>query len=482
MYHLPGMHHPRRRDLLTKEDAWDVTAMVRMVTYMVPLATMTYMVPLATSLAAETRPTRLAVAQILLRNVPLSRTGKYLERKERVLIPIVSFVGKSNSGKTTLLEKVVRELKSAGYRVAIIKHSHHDFDIDQPGKDTWRLAQAGSDVVAISAPSKVALIERVDTELTLTQIAALFAGRVDIVLTEGYKNGNTAQILVLADEQDEGQRYRREEPLATVSASMSSLGMPQFDNYDVANVVNLLIAQIDKGSGEKPRHSSPPSHPTTGWDVGPSDKLEELLAESAALHGHICPGQVLGVRLALRGCQELGIEKPKEAAKRLVVYVEIDRCATDAIQTVTGCKLGKRTMKYVDYGKLAATFIHLPTGKAVRLAAREDIREKAASFRRQGWTKHEAEVAAYKVMSDEELFHIEPVLVEVPIEDLPGPPLRRVICDQCGEGVNDSREITIAGRTLCRPCAYGGYYQRHTALGHTTSPGYHQSGLKILTK
>jgi formylmethanofuran dehydrogenase subunit E len=399
-----------------------------------------------------------------------------------VLIPIVSFIGKSNSGKTTLLEKVVRELKSAGYRVALIKHSHHDFDIDQPGKDTWRLAQAGSDVVAISSPNKVALIERVDTELTLTQIEALFGGRVDIVLTEGYKNSPTPQIVVLAAEQGGEQLYRQEEPLATVPASRSSRGVPQFDNYDVANVVDLLIAQIGNGSGEKPGSSSPPSHPTTRWDVYQSDKLEELLAESTALHGHICPGQVLGVRMAMRGCQELGIEKPKEEAKRLVVYVEIDRCATDAIQTVTGCKLGKRTMKYVDYGKLAATFIDLPTGKAVRLAAREEIREKAAAYRHQRWTKHEAEVAAYKVMPDEELFHIEHVLVEVPIEDLPGPPLRRVICDQCGEGINDSREITVAGRTLCRPCAYGGYFRRHTALGHSTSPGYHQPGLKVLTK
>ncbi|MAF84872.1 MAG: hypothetical protein CL875_00030 [Dehalococcoidales bacterium] len=117
-------------------------------------------------------------------------------------------------------------------------------------------------------------------------------------------------------------------------------------------------------------------------------------------------------------------------------------------------------MKYVDYGKLAATLVDLRTGDAVRLVAREDTREKAALCRRQGWTRHQAEVYAYKVMSNEELFHIEPVLVEVPIEDMPGPPLRRVMCEKCGEEVNDYREVMVAGKVLCRSCAYGGYYQR----------------------
>ncbi len=136
-------------------------------------------------------------------------------------------------------------------------------------------------------------------------------------------------------------------------------------------------------------------------------------------------------------------------------------------------------MKYVDYGKLAATFIDLHTGEAVRLAAREDIRDKAALCRQQGWTKHEAEVAAYKAMTDEELFQIERVVVQVPAEDMPGPPLRRVICEQCGEGVNDWREVRIGGRLLCRACAYGGYYQRQETLvkEYATSTGHRQSGI-----
>lgn len=148
----------------------------------------------------------------------------------------------------------------------------------------------------------------------------------------------------------------------------------------------------------------------------------------------------------------------------MVVYVEIGRCATDAIQVVTGCKLGKRTMKYVDYGKLAATFLDLHTGDAVRVAVREDAREKASLYCRQGCTRHEAEVAAYKIMPDEELLCINRVLVQIPIEDMPGPPQHRVICEKCGEGVNDSRDVMLAGKILCRSCAYGGYYQLYEAL------------------
>lgn len=357
------------------------------------------------------------------------------------MIPVVSFIGESGSGKTTFLEKVVRELKLKGYRVAVVKHSHHDFDTDRPGKDTWRLAQAGSDIVAISAPGKVALTERVDEELTLPQVKALFGERVDIILTEGYKNGNAAKILVLGPGQNGGNLHSGKATLTDISVRGFSAGVPQFAEANVTRVVKLVIDLMARF----------PSQPVS--------ELEALLAESAAHHGHLCPAQVLGVRMALRGCQELSIKPPGVEKKRLVVYTEIDRCATDAIQVVTGCKLGKRTLKYIDYGKLAATFVDLPTGNAVRLVAREDAREKAARYHRQGWTKIETEVAAYQIMTDEELFHIQRVAVSIPVEDMPGPPRRRVICTRCGEGVNDSREVTLAGKVLCRACAYGSYYR-----------------------
>ena len=143
----------------------------------------------------------------------------------------------------------------------------------------------------------------------------------------------------------------------------------------------------------------------------------------------------------------------------MVVYVEIDRCATDAIQVVTGCKIGKRTMKYVDYGKVAATFVDLHTGDAVRVAAREDAREKATPRQSEGCTKYEAQLSAYKEMPDDELFNMEHARVKIPVEDMPGPPRERVICDQCGEGINDYREVRLAGKVLCRACAHGSYYE-----------------------
>ncbi len=186
--------------------------------------------------------------------------------------------------------------------------------------------------------------------------------------------------------------------------------------------------------------------------------FEELLEESLSLHGHLCPGQVLGVRMAMTGCSHVAVDDPN-GTKRLIVYVEIDRCATDAIQSVTGCKLGKRTLKYVDYGKMAATFLNTDTGHAVRVLARDDSRERAWAYASPGASKKEAQLQAYKAMPEEELFVVTPVHLRLPEEDLPGRPVSRVICQGCGEGVNDRREVERDGRTLCKACAFGAYYQ-----------------------
>ena len=186
--------------------------------------------------------------------------------------------------------------------------------------------------------------------------------------------------------------------------------------------------------------------------------LKELVQEAAAFHGHLCPGQVLGVRMAVAGCRALGVEDPSRS-KDLLVYVEIDRCATDAIQSVTGCKLGKRTLKHVDYGKMAATFLNTRTGQAVRVVARDDARERAWGYAPADAGKKEAQLLAYQLMPDEELFVLTPVGLRVPEEDRPGPPVGRVRCDACGEGINDRREVKQGGRTLCRACAFGAYYE-----------------------
>jgi formylmethanofuran dehydrogenase subunit E len=160
--------------------------------------------------------------------------------------------------------------------------------------------------------------------------------------------------------------------------------------------------------------------------------------------------------MAMVGCRSVGIDEPKQG-KSLMVWVEIDRCATDAIQAVTGCTLGRRTLKYVDYGKMAATFLNTTTGRAVRVLARDDARERAWAYACPGASKKEAQLQAYSEMPDEELFVATPVHLQVPDEDLPGHPLSRVICSNCGEGVNDRREIEQDGSTLCRACAFGAY-------------------------
>lgn len=186
--------------------------------------------------------------------------------------------------------------------------------------------------------------------------------------------------------------------------------------------------------------------------------LAEYLIEAEHNHGHMCPGQVLGVRMAMLGCRLVGIEEPK-VGKRLIVFVEIDRCAADAINTVTGCRLGKRTLKYRDFGKLAATFLNTETDEAVRLVAVEASRELAKQLFSHLPAKKEQQLAAYKTLPDEQLFRWQSVRVSLPAADKPGHPLTRVLCDECSEGINDHREVERAGRTLCRACAGERYYE-----------------------
>jgi formylmethanofuran dehydrogenase subunit E len=191
----------------------------------------------------------------------------------------------------------------------------------------------------------------------------------------------------------------------------------------------------------------------------PLSNFEALLQESIKMHGHLCPGQILGVRMSMFGLREIGILDPKGAhRKNLIVFVEMDRCATDAVQSVTGCSLGHRTMKFMDYGKMAATFVNLKTGKAIRIVAREESREKAKEYFPDIENKYAGQLEAYKVMADAELFDVMEVAVKVRPEDMPGRPMQRVQCDCCGEHVQDMREVCQDGKVLCVPCAQGGYY------------------------
>jgi len=193
--------------------------------------------------------------------------------------------------------------------------------------------------------------------------------------------------------------------------------------------------------------------------------LDEYLREAEQAHGHLCAGQVLGVRLAMLGLAKLGIEDPRgKDRKRLVTFVEIDRCATDAIAVVTGCRLGKRALKFRDWGKMAATFVDLgikdvSTGKAIRIAAKESSKELARSMHPEIESKNQQQMLAYREMPEDELFTKQWVKVELPAEEFPGYKGERIVCAECGEGINFRREVMRDGRVLCRACAGEQYYE-----------------------
>src|SRR6266852_2404563 len=190
---------------------------------------------------------------------------------------------------------------------------------------------------------------------------------------------------------------------------------------------------------------------------GAMKSLAEYLDLAAQAHGHLCAGQVLGVRLAMLGLRELGIDDPVAERKRLVTYVEIDRCVTDAVALVANCRLGKRALKFRDWGKVAATFVDLKTGRAVRIAAKESSKQAAREMFPE-LEKEAGQQKAYAQLPDDILFAKRWVKVDVPSEDLPGFKGPRVVCAECGEGINFKREVSKDGRTLCRSCAGESYY------------------------
>jgi formylmethanofuran dehydrogenase subunit E len=188
--------------------------------------------------------------------------------------------------------------------------------------------------------------------------------------------------------------------------------------------------------------------------------LDEYLRDAEQAHGHLCAGQVLGVRLAMLGLAMLGIEDPhKKDRKRLVTFAEIDRCATDAVAVVTGCRLGKRALKFRDWGKVAATFVDVSTGKAVRIAAKESSKTLARQMHPELENKNQQQMLAYREMSDEDLFTMQWVKVELPPEEFPGYKGERIVCEICGEGINFRREVRREGKVLCRGCAGESYYE-----------------------
>jgi formylmethanofuran dehydrogenase subunit E len=189
--------------------------------------------------------------------------------------------------------------------------------------------------------------------------------------------------------------------------------------------------------------------------------FEELLSASASDHGHMCPGQVVGVRMAMLGCRLIGLQEPAshEQIKKLIVYVEMDRCAADAVAFVTGARLGRRSLKFLDYGIMAATFLNLETKDAFRIISTEECRDQVDAYAPGIQERIAQEIEAYKRMPDDILFSIQRVEVPISEYDLPGPTRRKATCVRCGQVVRDNKEVIIDGRPYCKPCGQGAYYK-----------------------
>lgn len=185
-----------------------------------------------------------------------------------------------------------------------------------------------------------------------------------------------------------------------------------------------------------------------------------LLKNSAASHGHLCPGQVVGVRMAMLGCRLIGLDEPTriDQIKKLIVFIEMDRCTGDAVAYVTGVKLGRRSLKFMDYGIMAATFVNLEANTAFRVISTEEARDLATFYAPEIPEKYPQQLEAYKRMPDSVLFRVQNVRVDISEYDLPGPTRKKISCEQCGQVVRDKREVIQNGHILCKPCVQGAYF------------------------
>ena len=188
--------------------------------------------------------------------------------------------------------------------------------------------------------------------------------------------------------------------------------------------------------------------------------LDEYVELAQMAHGHICAGQILGLRMAIYGMKLLAIDDPAgKDRKRLVSFVEIDRCATDAVSVVTGCRLGKRALKFRDFGKVAATFCDLAEMRSVRIVAKESSKQRAREMYPRMESKNAQQMQAYREMPEEELFDVQWVRVVLGPEEFPGYKSERVVCEECREGINFRREVLRDGKVLCKACAGERYYE-----------------------
>ncbi len=202
------------------------------------------------------------------------------------------------------------------------------------------------------------------------------------------------------------------------------------------------------------------AEPIDGAQADAGHVLTPMLVEAcAANHTRLCPRQVLGLRIGLLGARSLGLAVPS-SDKRLLAIVETDGCFADGVAVATGCSVGRRTMRVVDYGKVAAVFVDVETGRAIRVAPRSGIREQAWAYAPgKPESRWHAQLAGYQAMPDAELLAVQPVVLNTPLEALLGHAEDRAVCAACGEEIINRREVVEAGRVLCRACAGESYYR-----------------------
>ncbi len=185
--------------------------------------------------------------------------------------------------------------------------------------------------------------------------------------------------------------------------------------------------------------------------------LQPLLDRSATRHRHLCPRQVLGIRVAVAGANALKLTVPR-SDKRLLTILETDGCFADGVEVASGCTVGHRTLRVEDYGKIAAVFVDVKVERAVRVVPRLDVRERAYRYASEERRHYFAQLSAYQVMPDDQLLTVEEVVLARPIAEIVSRPGVRVNCAICGEEIINEREMVVDGRPLCLHCANGGYY------------------------
>lgn len=337
-------------------------------------------------------------------------------------LPVVRVTGPGqNVGKTWLASRLIGDLTARGYRVAAVKRSHHSVAPDRAGSDTDRFAQAGAASVLFCAADGT--IERA-APTGLAQALDRYIGEADIAVVEGFKSDTLGAVIRLS-----GDNSRR----ARFEAMDGSLILDTVAE-DLPGLVSAIESQfLLSAAGD--------------------DDMRADIRRAARTHGHLCAGIVLGVRMARLALSELGLPQPLPP-HALRVTVEVARCATDAVASVTGCTLGRGNLRVVDHGKMAASFEDLGSGRAVRVIAREDTRDPDDRWASRLLSRQHRQAIAYRQMPDAAIFAVHEVRL------LGDDPRRRerVTCDRCGETMRVAQSVAADRAIACHPCATGEAY------------------------